>query len=74
VQHLGKQSLFQEAKMSDNNIIKQGAEAKIYIGDYQGKECLIKERFVKNYRLPELDKSLTKTRVRAGELINFQCH
>ena len=28
-----------------------------------GKKCIIKERFVKKYRLPELDKTLTKNRM-----------
>ena len=28
-----------------------------------GKECIVKERFVKKYRLSELDKKLTKNRM-----------
>lgn len=48
-------------------IIKQGAEAKLYIGSYKGQSCLIKERFNKKYRLPELDKTLTKSRIKAEQ-------
>lgn len=46
-------------------LITQGAEAKLYIGEFNGEKCLIKERFVKKYRLPELDSQLTKERIRA---------
>lgn len=46
-------------------IFKQGAEGKLYMDEYNGKQCLVKERFVKNYRHPELDHSLTKERIRA---------
>lgn len=45
-------------------ILKQGAEGKLYLSEYNGKQCLVKERFVKNYRHPDLDKSLTKERIR----------
>lgn len=48
-------------------IIKQGAEAKLYIGSYKGQPCLVKERFIKKYRLADLDKSLTKSRIRAEQ-------
>lgn len=45
-------------------IFKQGAEGKLYLGQHNGKQCLVKERFVKNYRHPELDTILTKERIR----------
>jgi len=35
-------------------ILKQGAEGRLYLGDFKGEPCLIKERFVKKYRHPEL--------------------
>lgn len=54
-------------------IIKQGAEAKLYSGTYNGQECLVKERFVKNYRLPELDQSLTKSRIKAEQKTTKRC-
>ncbi|XP_055707593.1 EKC/KEOPS complex subunit bud32 [Phlebotomus papatasi] len=46
-------------------VIKQGAEGKLYIGEYKGEKCLVKERFQKKYRHPELDAQLTKERIRA---------
>lgn len=54
-------------------IIKQGAEAKLFIGNFSGKSCLIKERFVKNYRHPDLDTHLTKERMRAESKAISRC-
>lgn len=53
--------------MKDLNLFKQGAEAKLYIGKYLGKEVVAKQRFVKKYRHPELDSQLTLERIR-GEI------
>ena len=44
-------------------LLSQGAEGKIYIGEFLSKKCLIKERFKKKYRVEELDKKLTKNRM-----------
>ncbi|EZA60422.1 TP53-regulating kinase [Ooceraea biroi] len=46
-------------------LIAQGAEARLYKGIYLGMMSLMKERFVKNYRHPELDARLTKDRIKA---------
>lgn len=54
-------------------IIKQGAEAKLYLGEFNGQQCLIKERFAKQYRHPELDKHLTKERMRAESKAITRC-
>jgi len=54
-------------------ILKQGAEAKLIVGVYDKKPCLIKERFIKNYRLPELDKTLTKSRIKAEQKAMKRC-
>ncbi|XP_043523332.1 EKC/KEOPS complex subunit Tp53rk isoform X2 [Frieseomelitta varia] len=43
----------------------QGAEARVYKGIYLGKSTLIKERFEKKYRHADLDKRLTKDRIKA---------
>ncbi|XP_050355961.1 EKC/KEOPS complex subunit TP53RK [Nymphalis io] len=48
----------------DYKILKQGAEAKLYICNYLGKPTLIKERFKKNYRHPDLDHTITKERIK----------
>lgn len=45
-------------------ILKQGAEGKLYLSEFKGKPCLVKERFVKHYRHPDLDQQLTRERIR----------
>ena len=59
--------------MSTVQVLKQGAEAKLYLGEYQGKPCLVKERFVKHYRLSELDTTLTKSRIKAEQKTVKRC-
>lgn len=51
----------------------QGAEARLMLGQFNGKECLIKERFVKKYRHPDLDKHLTRERMRAESKAISRC-
>ncbi|XP_026480402.1 EKC/KEOPS complex subunit TP53RK-like, partial [Ctenocephalides felis] len=46
-------------------LIKQGAEGRIYHGIYLGKHVLVKERFKKSYRHPDLDDILTKERMKS---------
>ncbi|XP_023174110.1 EKC/KEOPS complex subunit TP53RK [Drosophila hydei] len=46
-------------------ILKQGAEGRLYIGEFKGESCLIKERFVKKYRHPDLDTQITRQRMKA---------
>jgi TP53 regulating kinase-like protein len=43
----------------------QGAESRIKYGLFAGRPSLVKERFIKKYRDPELDERLTRERVRA---------
>jgi TP53 regulating kinase and related kinases len=50
--------------LKDFELLKQGAEAKIYKGKFEGKSSIVKERFKKTYRHPDLDKSLTKKRIK----------
>ncbi len=47
-------------------LIKQGAEARIYYGLYKenNRNSIVKERFKKTYRHSDLDKSLTKKRIK----------
>nr|CDJ81306.1 unnamed protein product [Haemonchus contortus] len=60
--------------------VRQGAEARVYICTYLGRPAIMKERFVKKYRHPDLDRSLNKARmrnelkglVRAHEVKKFQ--
>ncbi|XP_035721000.1 EKC/KEOPS complex subunit TP53RK-like isoform X2 [Vespa mandarinia] len=51
--------------MDGFELISQGAEACLYKGTYLGKSTIVKERFVKGYRHPDLDKRLTKDRLKA---------
>jgi TP53 regulating kinase-like protein len=44
-------------------LLSQGAEGKIYIGEFLSKKCIVKERFEKKYRVKELDQKLTKSRM-----------
>jgi TP53 regulating kinase-like protein len=55
------------------NILRQGAEAKLYIGSYRGQQCLVKERFSKKYRLEVLDNSLTKSRINGERRASERC-
>ncbi|KAH0560242.1 EKC/KEOPS complex subunit TP53RK [Cotesia glomerata] len=49
----------------DFELICQGAEARLYKGNYLGRLTLKKERFKKNYRHPDLDETLTKDRIKS---------
>ncbi|XP_065098077.1 EKC/KEOPS complex subunit TP53RK [Paramisgurnus dabryanus] len=46
----------------DGQVIKQGAEARVYRGKFLGRSVIIKERFPKLYRHPLLDEKLTRRR------------
>ncbi|KAG5836166.1 hypothetical protein ANANG_G00251680 [Anguilla anguilla] len=43
-------------------LLKQGAEARVYRGEFLGKPTVVKERFPKLYRHPTLDEKLTHRR------------
>ncbi len=43
-------------------LIKQGAEARVYRAEFLGKPTIVKERFPKRYRHPVLDEKLTHRR------------
>lgn len=47
------------------HLTSQGAEAKLYTGEYEAKAVVVKERFRKTYRHYGLDDRLTKDRLRA---------
>ena len=55
--------------LKDAELIKQGAEAKIYLGkdEVTQSHVILKERFIKTYRHSDLDKSLNKKRTRNEE-------
>jgi len=54
-------------------MISQGAEARVRSGSYLGRPAIIKERFRKRYRHPELDAKLTRQRVVAEARCLARC-
>lgn len=46
-----------------SELLSQGAEARVRAMVYLGRPAVVKERFRKRYRLPELDEKLTRQRV-----------
>ncbi len=58
----------------DFALFKQGAEARLYRGSFLGAlPAVAKERFRKQYRHPELDKQLTRDRVKAEVRALVRC-
>ncbi|CAK9295182.1 unnamed protein product [Gordionus sp. m RMFG-2023] len=60
--------------MSEKKLIKQGAESRIYIIDHLGQNIIQKERFPKKYRIEQLDKMITKQRMKAELKALSKCH
>nr|CAI5818986.1 unnamed protein product [Callosobruchus analis] len=54
-------------------LMKQGAEAKLYVGLYMGKPTIAKQRFKKAYRHEVLDDLLTKERIKAESRAAVRC-
>lgn len=54
-----------ELDRSKWELIFQGAESRVYSGQYNSQAAIMKERFEKKYRHPELDRKLTKERIKA---------
>lgn len=52
------------ASSSKATLMCQGAEARLYECTYLGRDAVMKERFSKSYRHPDLDARLTKERIR----------
>ena len=59
--------------LSNYKMVKQGAEAKMYTGNFLGQEVMVKERFSKKYRHPVLDTQLTKDRHKAEVRALLKC-
>ncbi|XP_030068231.1 EKC/KEOPS complex subunit TP53RK [Microcaecilia unicolor] len=49
-------------RLSGLELLKQGAEARVYRGRFLGRAAVVKERFPKGYRHPVLDEKLTHRR------------
>lgn len=55
-----------EANASTQGVlIKQGAEARLFKIHFLGREAILKERFAKGYRHPDLDKKLRQSRTQS---------
>ncbi|CAI2379651.1 unnamed protein product [Moneuplotes crassus] len=48
---------------AEGTIISQGAEGRIFVSEIFATPCIVKERFIKKYRVPELDTKITKQRI-----------
>lgn len=58
---------------SELTLVKQGAEAKIYTGNFHGRPCVVKERFSKKYRHPDLDREITIQRIKSEARSLIRC-
>ncbi|XP_055843391.1 EKC/KEOPS complex subunit TP53RK [Episyrphus balteatus] len=59
--------------MESEELLTQGAEARVYIGKLNDEKCIIKERFIKKYRHPDLDSTITKQRIKAENNAITRC-
>jgi len=55
------------------SVFKQGAEGRLYTGTFLGQKVVVKERFSKKYRHPELDSKLTNDRHKAEARALLKC-
>ncbi|KAA8593632.1 hypothetical protein FQN60_009748, partial [Etheostoma spectabile] len=55
--------------LSKAELVKQGAEARVYRAEFLGKPTIVKERFQKRYRHPVLDEKLTHRRTVQEEIV-----
>ncbi len=51
------------SNVNPKTLLKQGAEARVYKTEFFGKPSILKERFVKSYRVASLDQKLTQRRM-----------
>ncbi len=58
---------------SKYTLLKQGAEAKLYAGTFLGKKAIVKERFSKKYRHPDLNQKLNRDRLKAEARALVRC-
>ncbi|KAF4525795.1 hypothetical protein B566_EDAN009904 [Ephemera danica] len=55
-------------------LLFQGAEARIFHGNMDGRPAIAKQRFTKRYRQQVLDQQLSRERLRAEMRSNIKCH
>lgn len=54
-------------------ILKQGAEGRLFIEEFKGVNCLVKERFIKSYRHLNLDTQISRQRMKAETKASERC-
>ena len=52
-----------QEELQKKQLLSQGAEGRLFLTEIFGLRCVVKERFVKKYRVLALDEKLTKTRL-----------
>lgn len=57
----------------DDKPFCQGAEARLFYCKFLGRQAILKERFVKKYRHPELDSQLSKERIKVELKAILKC-
>jgi hypothetical protein len=54
-------------------LVRQGAEAKVFKGTFDGRPAIAKQRFSKGYRHPALNTMLSSQRLRSEIKRNLKC-
>lgn len=58
--------------LKSNMLIKKGAEASLFLEDWQGRKVVMKRRLPKKYRLPEIDEKIRTYRtVHESQLLHY---
>lgn len=58
--------------LKDEMLIKKGAEASLFLEDWQGMKVIMKRRFPKKYRLPEIDEKIRTYRtIHESQLLHY---
>lgn len=58
--------------LKDSMLIKKGAEASLFLEDWQGRKVIMKRRLPKRYRLPEIDEKIRTYRtIHESQLLHY---
>lgn len=58
--------------LGDSLLIKKGAEASLFLKDWQGRKAIMKRRLPKKYRLPEIDEKIRTYRtIHESQLLHY---
>ncbi|PAA72743.1 hypothetical protein BOX15_Mlig033695g2 [Macrostomum lignano] len=61
------------AGLSGLHLLQQGAEARLYAAEFYGRPAIVKERFAKRYRHPQLDDHLARERTKSEAKSLLRC-